>query len=390
MPSHSQTRLNAQISEEAAEWFVEFRTSDIDAAGRQAFDAWVRSSTEHLRAYLEVAAIWNEASGVDARHELDVDALIALAATQGNLVALQSFKSEAARAMPSDAWQPDQYALRTGPMPRKLWSRSKGRAAIAASVVFLTALTGLFAWLYVQSVHTYGTQVGERRSIRLLDGSTIELNSRSRVRIDFSQASRTVQLLEGQALFHVANDPSRPFVVNSEGTSVRAVGTQFDVYKKGSGTIVTVVEGVVSVAKGERVAASGEHTPIAAQSARPPSPPNHRTTDRTLQAAIMLSAGQQLTVSERVAPEPVRVNVAAATAWTQRQLVLDSAPLKEVAEEFNRYSERRLVVEDAGEKELRLSGVFATDPDFLIRYLKERPDITVHETDDEIRIIRHD
>ena len=377
MPIHERSRLNAQISEEAAEWFVEFRTGDLDAAGRQAFDAWVRSSPEHLRAYLEVAAIWNEAGSVDARHELDIDALISLATTQGNLVVLQPLASESPRSVRSKA-QPG--------------SKSRFWSAVAASVVFLTVCTGALTWLYVQSAHTYESQVGERRSIRLVDGSTIELNSRSRVRIDFSHASRTVQLLEGQALFHVAKDSSRPFVVNSDGTRVRAVGTQFDVYKKGSGTIVTVVEGVVAVAKAERAAGSGVRTPDAAQSAARSSqaPPNRGSIDEALQAAIMLTAGQQLTVSERMAPRPVLVNVAAATAWTQRQLVLDSAPLEEVAEEFNRYSERKLVVEDAGQKELRLSGVFATDPDFLIRYLKERPDITVHETDDEIRILRHD
>ena len=54
--------------------------------------------------------------------------------------------------------------------------------------------------------------------------------------------------------------------------------------------------------------------------------------------------------------------------------------------EFNRYSDRKLVVEDTASEELRLSGVFTTDPDFLIRYLRERTDITIVETDSEIRI----
>ena len=64
-------KLNAQISAEAAAWLVEFRTGDIDAAGRRQFDAWVRSSPEHLRAFLEMAAIWNEGSALDPRRDID-------------------------------------------------------------------------------------------------------------------------------------------------------------------------------------------------------------------------------------------------------------------------------------------------------------------------------
>jgi hypothetical protein len=105
---------------------------------------------------------------------------------------------------------------------------------------------------------------------------------------------------------------------------------------------------------------------------------------------VYLSAGEQVTLTREVPPKPVRANVSAATAWTQHQLVLESAPLNDVAEEFNRYSTRKLVVEDSGNHPLRLSGVFSTDPDFLIRYLRDRPDITVHETDSEIYISHHD
>jgi ferric-dicitrate binding protein FerR (iron transport regulator) len=84
----------------------------------------------------------------------------------------------------------------------------------------------------------------------------------------------------------------------------------------------------------------------------------------------------------------VRVNISFATAWTRGQLVLDSASLAEAAEEFNRYSSRKLVARDYGPTPLRLSGVFVTDPEFLIRYLRERPDIVVRETSTEVDIVR--
>jgi transmembrane sensor len=103
---------------------------------------------------------------------------------------------------------------------------------------------------------------------------------------------------------------------------------------------------------------------------------------------VLLSAGEQLAITSRATPRPTRANVAVAMAWTQHQLILEDAPLSQVAEEFNRYSARKLVAEDHGEPALRLSGVFSTDPRFLIRYLRERPDIVVTETSTEVRIVR--
>jgi transmembrane sensor len=216
---------------------------------------------------------------------------------------------------------------------------------------------GAAAWLmwHFGREPVYATAAGERRILRLEDGSSVELNSRSRIQVRFSREQREVELLEGQALFQVAKDSHRPFIVLSDELRVRAVGTQFDVNRKATGTIVTVVEGRVAV------------------------------------RAHVLSAGEQLTVSDETPrPEPQRTSPAAVTAWTQGQLVLDSETLVDVAEEFNRYSTRHLAVEDVAARPLRLSGVFATDPDFLLRYLQKRSDITVRQSATEIRIIHRD
>ena len=103
---------------------------------------------------------------------------------------------------------------------------------------------------------------------------------------------------------------------------------------------------------------------------------------------VYLSAGEGIDVTQGASHTPVHTNVGSATAWTQGRVILQSATLEEVAEEFNRYSTRRLITEDHGATPLRLSGVFSTDPDFLIGYLHERPDIQVRETTTEIHIVR--
>src|SRR6202042_1786963 len=117
---------------------------------------------------------------------------------------------------------------------------------IAASIAVLTILAAALE-LHEFSSPIYATSLGEQRSIQFEDGSTVELNSRSKVRVKYSKQERDVELIEGQALFHVAHDVSRPFIVAVGPTRVRAVGTQFDVYKRSNGTVVTVVEGRVAV-----------------------------------------------------------------------------------------------------------------------------------------------
>jgi ferric-dicitrate binding protein FerR (iron transport regulator) len=96
------------------------------------------------------------------------------------------------------------------------------------------------------------------RTLTLEDGSTVELDSGSRIRIAYGGHERQVELLDGQALFRVAHDLTRPFIVHTRATNIQAIGTQFDVYKKDTGTIVTVVEGRVAVIRQGPVQLGGD------------------------------------------------------------------------------------------------------------------------------------
>src|SRR5205807_1325966 len=93
----------------------------------------------------------------------------------------------------------------------------------------------------------YATAIGEQRSVVLKDGSMIQLNSRSRVEVRYTDHDRKIALKEGQALFTVARDTQRPFLVSAGDTAVRAVGTQFDVNRLETEIVVTVLEGKVAV-----------------------------------------------------------------------------------------------------------------------------------------------
>jgi transmembrane sensor len=380
-----QSKLNTQICEEACEWFVECRAGDMDNAARAAFDRWLRKSPEHQRAYLEISAIWNEGAVLNCSNRWDINTLIAEAsADPANIIVLERTRSDSAAQASSPA------VTRRVPAGRRLLT--------AAASILLTL--GALATYILTSSGVYATVLGEQRSFSLSDGSTLQLNSLSKVRIRYSAHERSVELLQGEALFHVAKDATRPFNVRSGQTAVRAVGTQFDVYRKGNGTTVTVVEGRVAILRMPAKQEAETNSPARVRQARPsilrgegeqdlpghaPSAPDVAQPEG--EGAIFLGPGEQITVSMNAALRTVHPNIASATSWTQRQLIFEAASLADVAEEFNRYNERKLRIDPSVLGALHISGVFSsTDPASLSRFLQERPGLRVTETPTEIHV----
>jgi transmembrane sensor len=421
------TKFNTQIYEEACEWFIDCRAGDLDDVARVEFDRWLRKSPEHQSAYLEVAAIWNEGPTLDPVNRWSLDTLIAQAAEDpDNIIALDRSQRpsdnvslplsskeavtlsgeeretpETPRQAPDSPYSDgsvspedarETHRDRLAPGSHRAAPRS-GRARLFAVAASILLVTGALAIYLLVPRGVYATTIGEQRSLALSDGSTVELNSLSKLRIRYSEHERTVYLLQGQALFHVAKDATRPFVVHSGETRVRAVGTQFDVYRKPTGTVITVVEGRVAILEdnpgnpGNPVPGTDRETDRKDQ----PNPvPGTGASDIQLpdrDGAIFLAAGEQMTVTPRAARRTPHPNLASATAWTQRQLVFDSASLTDVADEFNRYNERKLVIDPSAFGSLHISGVFSsTEPASLIRFLRDRPDLRVTEMPTEIRV----
>jgi transmembrane sensor len=388
MDEKKTVKVNRLISEEAAEWLVELRSGDLDTAEKREFDFWIRQSPEHLAAYLEMAAIWNEGSSLDPSLKWDTETLIAQGASApDNVVAIH--RDPDRESSPRGPVDPRAFAgtdSRESPRGHtaSVW---RGRQAVAASIAALGVAAGLLGW-YRAHTPTYATGLGEQRSFTLADGSLIEIDSRSEVAVRFNSRERNVDLIRGQALFHVAKDHLRPFIVNCGSARVRAVGTQFDVDRRASGTVVTVVEGRVAVLPTSADPGVSTVT-VPAESTSPLSGRSVESSNSS-PSTLFVDAGEQLTVVGANANRSSNPNIANATAWTHRQLAFESASLADVAEEFNRYNERQLIVLDAALYNFHITGVFSsTDPSTFIQFLRGRPGVRVVETASEIRVSRN-
>ena len=401
--------VNRLILEEASEWFVDFRVGDVDERARERFDEWLRRSPEHIRAYMDIARTYVELPLAKLAGKIDVDSLIAYAHSGENIVPFNDAgiaRPNAPSAMSAETNHRSASAKKAERTPRL-----RRRFLVAASGVLLLVTAGA-VWWNLERFPIYATEIGERRSITLADGSTVNLNARSRLRVEFAKKERRVELLEGQALFQVAKDKNRPFIVSSGDATVQAVGTQFDVYRRTNGTTVTVLEGRVAVyatAHFEPAAPApasapssiagpphaSEHpaaSPLASKSSSSGSAPQLPSSPRGLadssgSSAIFLSAGEQVTVTPAEVAPPQHADIAATTAWMERRLIFDGSRLSDVVQEFNRYNRRQLVIEGSQLSDFHVSGVYSSsDPSSLIRFLRDQPGVKITEDDNEIRI----
>lgn len=347
-----------QISQAAAEWFIVMREPGVSEADRAAFAAWLQASPVHVRAYLDVTRLWGDAAQLDPELPVEEDSDLAAA----NVLPLR------------EAAPPRKDAAALGGEPASVALQRKARRrpyAVAASIALLAGLAGAATWWQLHQPPTYITEVGEQRVLTLEDGSIIRLNSRSEVKVRMLPEQRLIELVDGQALFEVAKDPQRPFIVRSGNVTTRAVGTQFDVYRKPTGTVVTVVEGQVEVRT-------------------EPAVWNVDTGIEGLAVPVSVKAGEQVIVGRAGAIEQHRdANVNAATRWLQQELVFEGQPLSAVVEEFNRYQRVPIVLDDPALGELRVNAVFnTTGPEPLLRFVGRMEHVRVERTLREIRIVR--
>lgn len=227
-----------------------------------------------------------------------------------------------------------------------------------AAIVCLSAV-GWWQWpREIPEAENYTTSAGGFERVVLSDGSVLELNANTTVRVEYGGNERRVDLVGGEAHFTVAHEAARPFIVGAGGVSVRAVGTAFNVRLATAGVEVLVTVGRVTVARPIASASSSDRLP---RIVHPPATVSELGANERLVipnfAMPSAQPGLALPVVERISPEMVR----AALAWQERRLVFADTPLREVAEQFNRRNRLQLVIADPALDERRVAGTFAAD-----------------------------
>jgi transmembrane sensor len=386
----------ARATDEAAQWWTRLGTkapADVSETDRQEFTQWLRESPLHVAELLQIAHVhdtlerfklWGEISV--STEEIDTN-VIPLNPNPQPLCALGEREGPAqGESEPSNRTK----------------VRSTKRVFLAASVSLIAIAAG---WLALRSsATTIETDRAERREVVLNDGSVVNLEPETALRVNFGKLQRYVILARGRALFHVAKDSVRPFIVHAGDTNVRAVGTIFGVEQKNQNIIVTVSEGKVGVVPSVALA-SPEQSEGSAQregaSSTDPSPgtdtasnsekpsnaaknPHRRPLSSHGQTGdsengiasgqpgeVFLTADQQITVRQSGDATPVQnVDSSRALAWSKGRLVFDSTPLSDVADEFNRYNRVQLLINSPDLARRTVSGVFrASDPETLIDFI---------------------
>jgi transmembrane sensor len=179
------------------------------------------------------------------------------------------------------------------------------------------------------------------------DGSIIHLNTNSRIETEFSDEKRIIKLIQGEALFVVAHDPERPFIVYAGNRLVQAIGTKFVVHLKSENIQVTVTDGKVKMSK---VPLNKTLTDIK----------DHNNTD-TKKDDVYITKGEKVIVGANQAPKLTLIkpeNLKRALSWLDGKLIFVNEELFDVIEEINRYIDVEIVLKDPSLHKITISGRF--------------------------------
>ena len=276
-------------------WIARFRSDAATDDDRASFALWLAQDPAHKRAMDAMLDMWQDLASV--------------------------------RIMVENTSQ-------QAPLDAANQSRHWAKAAIATA-----ASVALAIFIWPQSAPEsagpvyYQTAVGEQHTVVLDDGSSLSLNTNSRVSVRYSEERRHIALLRGEAFFEVAKDSARPFDVDAGSARVTAIGTAFNIYRQGDTASITVAEGVVRV------------TELGATGNRPA-------------ATEILRANQQLKATGQGLQAATTAEASLSTAWQRGEIIAQGMTLADLVGQIERYHDTHILITDSSIAALTITGVF--------------------------------
>jgi transmembrane sensor len=371
-----------QIEQAAATWLAQRSAEPVSSQDQQAFEAWLNASSAHRVAFLRLQSGWRQADRlkalaagfgpgqVPARGQWSFSAFELRESTSATSIAKAApleFDTDADAestaaplrrlAMPEEVYASAADA-RHHPA-RKVLNRFAGMAAV---LMLGVSIAVTWQWYGAVEQARYQTSVGQLQNVQLADGSSLTLSSDSQILVTLSRQQRLVELVQGEAIFQVAKDAERPFVVDAHGSRVTAVGTRFSVRQSVDGVRVVVTEGTVKL--------------------QPEGAPEPSGQVESLLHAGGVAMLDRNGVSIRADSS---VEVARLLDWQGGHLSFRDATLALAAVEFNQFNRRKLRMGDDQVAAMRVGGHFRwSNVEAFVRLLEQGFPVRAEYRADEI------
>lgn len=383
--SNIQGFTNTQkIKEEAANWLLKIDdNTSLSSIESQALRDWVATSDIHRSVIIRMSQTWNN---------MDVLAAMRVAPERTSRFSMVKFKALLGSKILTTLFkQNDETTPRSYSILFKLASVS------VCLIVSLLTIDLIFNESVNSQPNYYVTDIGEYQKHSLEDGSTLWLNSNSKVKVDYSKSFRRIALISGEAHFEVKKDASRPFEVYAMNRLVRALGTAFSVQKLKDRIEVVVSEGTVELSVVDEVLVLKPDDIITSKDID--SVKQEKAIATIIEPAKIsrylgkLSAGQSMSIptvsSARIKGEANHIvyldkgEVGRKLSWLDGKLVFAGETLAEVVTEISRHTSIKIDIPDTELRKLRIGGHFAVgETDKLFNILESGFGIKVNKIDE--------
>lgn len=302
-----------RLRETAIAWFLQMHEQGEDDDVRARFERWLGADPAHARIYAEVGRLWDS---FDSTHRLD--------------------------RLTSALEQQNAQRRRT----RSHRMRTSVAGLCAALAIALGGHFGYQSWQRQPLTSTSAqASLGTQVTRHLDDGSTMLLNTGSDADIVFYRDRREIHLNRGEAIFEVAPDADRPFVVLSGKARITVVGTRFAVNLLSSRVRISVERGTVRAG-----AALADETD-----------------------ALVLHAGDVAEVMHDGTAQRVQRDAADAFSFADGVITFDRAGMAEIADTLSRYRQPPLVAADGLDPDIEVSALIRAST--LESFIRRLPDL---------------